>query len=206
MKTQHRYYLSIAIGLLVLLFLIYSIPNISLGVDDWIILIIFIFLIVFTTMFGVPFAGGTVSFLPMSTLAAFLLLGLIPAGWAAFLGAVLHQSLRQLFGDRVGIPKIQSRLGAIAVGFANAGMQGISVLVGGWVYITLSGDLPLADLATPNLIALIALVMSYIATNLLLAAGYMFARGVAVLRMFVQSLPNLILFEIAPLVFFPYCR
>ncbi|MBC8503923.1 MAG: GAF domain-containing protein [Anaerolineales bacterium] len=203
MKTEHRYYLSISIGLLVLGLLIFGTIETRPAFGNPIVFIVFLFLIVFTTMFGVPFGGGTVSFLPMSILATFLVLGLIPAGWGAFLGALLHQGVRQLFGDHFGIPKVPSKLGAVAVAFANAGMQSISILAGGWVYGLTNRMLPFSELSLQSLAALLLLVLGYMVANLFLAGGFMYARGKAALQMYIRSLPNLVLYEIAPLVFLP---
>ena len=203
MKTIHRYYLSIGTGLLVLFYLIYRISSAPLSAQSAAVFILFVFLIVFTTTFGVPFGGGTVSFLPMSTIATLLVIGQIPAGWAAFLGAVIHQGVRQTFGDRIGIPKLGSRLGAAAVALANAGIQGISILVGGAVYEWVGGKIPFDALSGQNLLAMFALVLAYMGTSLLLAGGYMAARSSAALKMYFQSLPNLVLYEVTPLVFLP---
>ena len=203
MKTEHRYYFSVGFGLVVLAYLIFASLAAQPAVENPLGFVVFLFLIVFTTIFGVPFAGGTVSFLPMSTLATFLVLGSFPAGWGAFLGAVLHQGVRQIFGDRIGIPRVKSRLGALAVALANAGMQSISIIVGGWVYVSLNGELPFSEFSGQGLVALLGLILGYMVTNLLLAGGYMYARGKAALQMYARSLPNLVLYEIAPLVFLP---
>ena len=46
--------------------------------------ILFGALIIFTDSFGVRLAGGVVSLLPMMTVAGYLVMGPVPAGWAAF--------------------------------------------------------------------------------------------------------------------------
>ncbi len=203
MKTRYRYYLSMSVGILVLIFLIYQITGAPLSIDNSAIFSLFVLLIVFTTAFGVPFGGGTVSFLPMSTIAALLIIGQIPAGWAAYLGAILHQVVRQGFGKRIGVPKIQSRIGAIAVALANAGIQGISLLVGGMVYLWAGGKIPFETISSQNLFAMIVLIFAYMGMNLMLAGAYMAARSAAALKMYLRSLPTLLLYEVAPLIFLP---
>ncbi len=192
-----------SVGILVLIFLLYQITGAPLSFENGAIFSLFVLLIVFTTAFGVPFGGGTVSFLPMSTIAALLIIGQIPAGWAAYLGAILHQVVRQGFGKRIGAPKIQSQIGAIAVALANAGIQGISILVGGVVYLWAGGKIPFETISSQNVLAMIALVVAYMATNLLLAGAYMAARSTAALKMYYSSMPNLLLYEVAPLFFLP---
>ena len=62
---------------------------------------LFCVLIVFTTTFGVPLAGGRGSLLPMTTAAAFLVLGTIPTAWAAFVGALVHGAIRYRWAERL---------------------------------------------------------------------------------------------------------
>jgi len=203
MKTTYRYFISIGAGLLILFFLIFQSYQYTFHVEDLGIALVFVFLIVFTTTFGVPLGGGTVSLLPMSTIATFLVLDIVPAGWGVFLGAALHQLIRQKFGQVLGIPQLPTRLGAIAVGFANAAIQTISILVAGWAYKGLGGEVPFAAFDLNNFSALIVLILVYTGTNLLLAALYMVARGREILLSYFQSIPNLLVYELAPLIFVP---
>ena len=94
MKTEHRHYLSVSIGLLVLILLISLTFQNPPDFEKFAIILLFEFLVVFTTTFGVPVSGGTVSMLPMSTLASFLVIGSTWAGWVAFLGAILNGLVR----------------------------------------------------------------------------------------------------------------
>jgi hypothetical protein len=52
--------------------------------------LLFCGLIVFTDAFGVRLPAGIVSLLPMATAAAYLVMGLVPAGWAAFIGTFIY--------------------------------------------------------------------------------------------------------------------
>jgi len=203
MKTNRRYYLSIGLGVLVLALLVFLVTRTPLSLENIAISLIFLFLIVFTTTFGVPFGGGTVSFLPVSTIAAFLVIDLVPAGWVAFLGASLHQGIRQIFGSKLGTPKVSSKLALVAVAIANSAIQTISILVGGLVYKRLGGAIPFDQISGQTLIATIVLVFAYMGTNLTLAGMYLAARSSAAVKMYLQSLPNLLLFEITPLIFLP---
>lgn len=203
MKTIHRYIISIGTGLLVLSFLIFQSYQYAFPIESLGIAVVLVFLIVFTTTFGVPLGGGTVSLLPMSTIATFLVLDIVPAGWGVFLGAALHQLIRQYFGEALGIPKLSMKVAAVAVGFANAAIQTISIMVAGWAYKTLGGEVPLTSLDFGGAYALAALALVYTLTNLLLAAVYMAARGLETLKMYLRSLPNLLVYEVAPLIFVP---
>jgi multisubunit Na+/H+ antiporter MnhE subunit len=50
--------------------------------------LVFCALIVFTMTFGVPLGGGSVSFMPMTVVAAYLAIGPVPAVWALLGGTV----------------------------------------------------------------------------------------------------------------------
>ncbi|MGD1992017.1 MAG: hypothetical protein PVI59_02380, partial [Anaerolineae bacterium] len=52
--------------------------------------LLFCLLIVFTDTFGVRLPAGVVSLLPMTTVAAYLVTGLVPSGWAAFVGTFIY--------------------------------------------------------------------------------------------------------------------
>lgn len=142
MKAKHRYYLTISIGILVLAFLIFQTLSTPLGFENWLIVGLFFALIVFTTASGVPLGGGTVSLLPMTTIAAFLVLGTLPTAWAVFWGAIVSQIIRQRFGPKLGLPRSSSRIISIAMAAANASMQTISILVGSIVFKWVGGKIP----------------------------------------------------------------
>ena len=184
-------------------YLIYQAYRFPLQIENFIIALLFVCLLVFTTTFGVPLGGGTVSLLPMSTLATFLVLDAALTGWIVFLAAAIHQFVRQFFGESLGTPPVKSTLGAIAVGSANATIQTVSILVGSWAYAFFGGKFPLSELSQTTFIALVALALFYTATNLALAAVYMAARSKDLLGMYWHSLPNLLVYEVAPLVFVP---
>ena len=203
MKTNTRYYLSIAFGLLVFLYLIVQTNQSPIAGDHILSALLFMVLLVFTTTFGVPLAGGTMSLLPMSTLAAFLVLDVPLAGWCVFLAASIHQVVRQVFGDKLGIPPVKSKIGMVAVGVANAAIQSLSILAGAWAYKSVGGEVPFAQIGLNQLLPLLVLALAYSASNLLLIALYMAARGIESLKMFVRSMPNLLVFEVLPLVFVP---
>jgi NtrC-family two-component system sensor histidine kinase KinB len=203
MKNEHRHYLSIGIGLLVLILLALLTFQDPPHFENLAIALLFGFLVVFTTTFGVPVSGGTVSMLPMSTIAAFLVIDSTSAGWVAFLGAILNGLARQVFSQQLGVQKTSSRVGVLAVSSANASIQTLSVLVGGAVYKWLGGAIPLQEFSLNTLYQVLALAVVYLMVNLGLIAGYMAARGTEVLKMYWHSIPNLLLYEAVPLVFVP---
>jgi hypothetical protein len=61
--------------------------------------VLFLLLVVTTTLMGVPLGGGMASLLPMAVVATYLSLGLVPAGWIALLGELISEALEPLFQD-----------------------------------------------------------------------------------------------------------
>jgi len=203
MPGRRRYIAWIAAGacaLLVLLWLSLTRPADPTVLPPW---VFFTALIVFTTTFGVPLAGGAVSLLPMTTVAAFLVMGLVPAAWAAFVGALLYGVVRHRWAEQLGLRQSGNYLGLAGLIAANTAMQSASVLAGGAIFLSLGGTVPLAGLDASHLLPLLALSLAYLATNYLVAGFDMAARGQETLWLYLRSLPNLLLYEGAPLVFAP---
>jgi PAS domain S-box-containing protein len=165
--------------------------------------LLFCGLIVFTDVFSVRLPTGLVSLLPMTTIAAYLVVGLVPAGWAAFLGTVIYSLIRAGWAETLNLPPPQSSLRFISLMSINAAMHTGSVLVGGVVYQALGGAPPLEAIGAVDLPSLLALGGSYLVFNHLVA-GFVFAtRGRVELAGYVRSLPHLLFYEGAPLVFAP---
>jgi hypothetical protein len=190
-------------GIIVLGFLGYQAQQSPLTFVNLAVGLTFIFLIVFSTTFGVPVPGGVVSLLPMTTVSAFLVGGALPAGIAAFFGAFLNEGVRYVFNEQLGIQRRLSKFGTLSVACANAAIQTTSILPGGWIYRLIGGTVPFTRITGLNIVALIALSSIYLLANIVLIAVYMFARGTDVLKMYLKSLPNVVLFEASPLVFLP---
>jgi signal transduction histidine kinase len=160
-------------------------------------------LIVFTDVFGVPLVGGVVSLLPMTTVAACLVIGPIPSGWAAFLGAVVHAELRYRWADRLQLPRMTKIWDVVTIGAANAMAHTASVLVGGAIYRLLGGEIPLVALSVSDALPLASFALTYLFVNHLAFVPAFAARGRETLRHYVRSLPNLVFYEGSPLVLAP---
>jgi PAS domain S-box-containing protein len=201
MSHRSRHYLALAIGLLVLALLIGRTLAASPLAWDWLAWLIFVALVILTTTFGIHFIG-LVSLLPMTSLAALLVLGLLPAAWAAFVGALLHSWVRFQFAKELGgqyEPGWLSRLGLTAV---NAAMQMASVWLSGQLYHWAGGITPLGDVRL--VLWPISLAgLTYLAANFLIAGFYVGLRGREPLRAYLSALPQIVLLEGIPLVLSP---
>jgi hypothetical protein len=99
----------IAVGLIVLALLTWLTLTTPPDADDLLPAVLFGELIVLTTTFGVLLAGGTVSLLPMTTVAAYLVVGPVLAGWAAFAGALAYGLIRARWAEQLGVPRVSDR-------------------------------------------------------------------------------------------------
>lgn len=165
--------------------------------------LLFLLLVVFTHTFGVPLAGGRASLLPTTTVAAYLVLGLVPAGWVAFLGALLHGGVRYRWA-RALEERPPTGLGAAAIlAMANAVLQAASTLAAGAVYQWRGGKIPFAGVTWREGTILVPLALTYLAVNLLLAGLYLAMQGREPLKNYLRSLHQVLLFEAWPLIFAP---
>jgi len=165
--------------------------------------LLFFGLIVFTNTFGVRLPAGMVSLLPMTTVAAYLVTGLIPAGWAAFVGTLAYGWVRARWAEQLNFSPIKNWLRFLSLLAVNATMHTGSILVGGAIFQTLGGAVPLEAIAARDLLTLVALGLAFLTFNHLVAGIVIATRGRSELKVYVQSLPHLLFYEGAPLVFAP---
>jgi NtrC-family two-component system sensor histidine kinase KinB len=203
MKRESRYRISIAVAVVVLAVLIRLTVYAPPAIANLLPAILFAVLILLTMTFGVLLVEGEVSLLPMTSVAAYLVMGAIPAGWAALVAAIAHGIIRSVWGERLGLPPRPERLALVGLTAANATMHTASILVGGLVFRSLGGSTPLFAVGLPQLVPLLLLSLTYLGVNYLIAAAYIAGRGWDSLRSYLRSLPRLIFYEGAPLLFAP---
>jgi two-component system, NtrC family, sensor histidine kinase KinB len=197
---RHRLSLAVAIITLGLLgWLTIQAPAASVQWRQW---FLFTVLISFTIVFGVPLGGGEVSLLPMAVVAACLVMGAVPAAWAAFVSAIVRGIVRQRWASQLRAQREPNLLTLLAVSAANATMHSLSVLVSGEVYARAGGATPLA-MGDVQAVPLILLCVAYLASNYFLAGLYLGGLGRASVKLYLSSLPNLMAYEATPLVFSP---
>lgn len=173
------------------------------GPENLLLGVFFALLIVFTTSFGIPMAGGRGSLLPTTTITAYLILGIVPTAWIAFLGALIHGAIRYILPD-----KLDGRLepgfpAAVRLASANATLQTTSILVAGAAYQALGGTTPFAGTTWWSIVPVAGLAVAYLAANLLLAGIYFGTAGRERLGTYVRSLNRVLVYEGLPLVFAP---
>jgi NtrC-family two-component system sensor histidine kinase KinB len=203
MSRALRLSLSLAAGLLVPILLVCATMVWPPGLDSVLPAVLFGLLIAFTTAFGVPLAGGRISLLPMTTVAAYLVLGPLLTAWAAFAGAIIHVCIRYRWAEALEERLEPGLLPAISLAATNASVQTVSILVGGLVFRWAGGTTPLTEATWADLLALLLLGLTYLVTNLLLIGSIFALRGREPLKPYLHSLPNVLLYEGLPMVFSP---
>ncbi|MGD2205752.1 MAG: ATP-binding protein [Anaerolineae bacterium] len=204
MTQRQRSILSIFAALITLVVLIWLTDAAPAARDDLLPAVFFGILIVFTNTFGVPLAGGRVSLLPMTTVAGFLLVGLVPVMWAAFLGALLHGWIRYHWAEQLEEQLDPGFLAAVGLAAANAALHAVSILVAGLVFLGAGGVTPLTKVDSSNFLPLLLLGLAYVTVNLFIAGLYFAGRGLKALQHYLRSLPNVLLYEGWPLIFAPF--
>ncbi|MBN1579084.1 MAG: GAF domain-containing protein [Anaerolineae bacterium] len=203
MKNERRYAIYMMTGSLTLTLLIWLTIRIPPQPADLLPGLLFGILIVFTITFGVRVAQGWVSLMPMTAVATYLVLGLVPAGWVAFVGAIIHGAVRYWQTKRLGERPAGSLLGLIAVTCANTAIHSLSILAGGAAFQLLDGRPPLTSTPLALFLPLVCLGLAYWCTNGIVAGVHIAVRGRVALQSYLHSLPNLLLYEGAPLIFSP---
>ena len=160
-------------------------------------------LILFADLFGVPLAGGVVSLLPTTTVAACLVMGTVTTGWIAFTAALVHMLLQVGWADRFRLPRLSAASAVAATGGANATAHTASVLIGGAVFRALGGEIPLADIRLQEILAFVAFALTYLLINHVTFLPAIFARGRGPMRKYAGSLPSLLFYEGSPLILAP---
>ncbi|MBN1936650.1 MAG: GAF domain-containing protein [Anaerolineae bacterium] len=202
MKQITRYVIAITLGFITTAILIGLTVTALPSFSNLLIGILFGALIVFTLAFGVPLSEGSVSLMPMTAIAAYLVVGLIPAGWAALFGAVLHGLVRYGWGHRLGEPNMRG-IRLIALTAANATMHTLSILAGGTILEVLGGDTPLDIFGLRQLFPFVSLALAYLGTNYVIAGFHIALRGKAPFQSYLRFLPGLVWYEGAPIIFAP---
>ncbi len=162
---------------------------------------IFCGLIVFSAVFSIPMGGGAVSLLPMLSVASYLVLGPVAAGWAAACAAVLYTVARHYWSPRLENAQRPDWLYTLNTVFANITLNVTSILGGGVVYIGLGGMLPLREAVLANLLPLSGLSLVYLAINYTLAGAIIISWKRASFQTYLGSLRRILLYEAVPLVF-----
>jgi NtrC-family two-component system sensor histidine kinase KinB len=204
MSQRQRFIASMAAAFVVLAVLVWLTIADPPGLESLAPGLLFAVLVVFTTAFGVPLAGGRGSLLPTSTVAAYLVLGLVPAGWVAFIGALIHGWIRYRWSEQLDEALEPGFLAAASLAATNAMLQTASILAAGAAFQWSGGDTPFAGVTWSKGLPLLLLAVTYLATNLLIAGLYFATRGQGPLRFYLRSLHNILLYEGWPLIFAPF--
>ncbi|HWQ84396.1 MAG TPA: ATP-binding protein [Anaerolineales bacterium] len=166
--------------------------------------LLFLVLVIVTTLLGVPLGGGTASLLPMAVIASYFVLGLIPAAWIALLGEIIAEALEAFATSGGAQPRPKNRLETVTRLAANATLQPASILVAGGLYQAVGGRQPFVAITPDLIIPLIILGLTYLLVDYLGAGLFFAGRGRDWLESFLTELPRMLTYEGLPLVFAPW--
>jgi len=204
MSSRLRLYFAIGMGVVTLALLIWLTVLFPPTLTDLVPGLLFCALILFAATFSVRLAEGSVSLLPMTAVAAFLVMGMVPAGWASFVSAALHGLIRWRWADQLEGRSSVGGVRLLAVTLVNATMYAGSVLVSGAVFGLLGGEIPLVHVSLVLVPALLITCVAYLVVNYIIAGAYIVAiRGQASFQAYLYSLRDSLFYEGAPLVFAP---
>lgn len=195
--------LTLLVMLLLLMLLGGITPGASIGADLIGPMLLVGLVVIFSLSFGVTWPGGSMSTLPVMSAVAFLVLGLAPAAWVIAAGSLLHGIVRYRFRRELHIAEMLS-WGEVASRTAvNAGNNTLSMIVGGWTFLLITGSAQVEPLTPTWIIALTCFAITYFLINYGLISLYYRYFAPAQLGAFVRQIPSLLLYEAAPFVFVP---
>ncbi|MBN1139932.1 MAG: GAF domain-containing protein [Anaerolineae bacterium] len=203
MTRETRHHISIAAAVVVLVVLIGLTALAPPGAIPLLPGLLFGGLLVLTMTFGVLLVEGEVSLLPMTSVAACLVMGPLATGWAAFAAVIAHGLIRYIWGGRLGLAPRPEGKELVGLTAANATMHTVSILAGGLVFRAVGGGTPLLAVGWPQILPLVLLSLVYLGVNYLIAALYIATRRWTAFQSYLRSLPNLVFYEGTPLLFAP---
>jgi NtrC-family two-component system sensor histidine kinase KinB len=165
--------------------------------------ILFLLLLLVMSLVGIPLGGGTASFLPMATITAFLVVGLVPAGWIAFACELLAPWLEQIHLIQVRKTRRTKFFETFSRAAANAAIQPASILFAGAIYQRVGGLHPLQTVQPALMLPLFVLGISYLAINYVLAGLFFVSRGRDSLGQYLLAIQGLLAYEGVPILFAP---
>jgi NtrC-family two-component system sensor histidine kinase KinB len=203
MNRQHLLYIYIATSTVILAILIWLTLATPPDLSQLLPALLFGVLLIFTDTFGVRLPAGMVSLLPMTTVAAYLVMGPVPTGWATLVGTLIYGLIRLRWAEQLELPRIENGKAFTTILTANITIHTTSILVGGAVFRSLGGETPLKSVSLSQVPLLILFGLIYLTVNHLTISPAIATRGRKALQAYLRSLPNLLFYEGGPLVFAP---
>ncbi|MFL7791874.1 MAG: ATP-binding protein [Anaerolineae bacterium] len=203
MNRQHLFYIYIATSIIILSVLLWLTFATPLDPSQLLAALLFGVLIVFTDTFGVRLPSGMVSLLPMTTVASYLVVGLVPTGWATLVGTLIYGLFRLRWAKPLELPRIENGKAFTTILTANITIHTASILIGGVVFQLAGGETPLEFTSLSQLLPLILLGLTYLTVNHLTISPAIATHSRKALQTYLRSLPNLLFYEGGPLIFAP---
>jgi PAS domain S-box-containing protein len=158
---------------------------------------------VFSSTFNAPLGGGMASLTPMTIVSSYLVVGLIPATWIAFIGLLIHGILRRRLGRYLGLQKDLYLSTTIRLTSANVTSKTTSILIAGIVYQAAGGEVPLSAIYFSSLLPLVLLGLVYYGLSDLIYGSIIATWEARSFRLQGRSMYSSILYEGGPIIFSP---
>jgi len=168
---------------------------------DWVPGLLFGVLILFTMTYDLPLAQGRVSLVPMAVAATYLVMGLVPAGWGAFLGAIVHGWVRQRWLGRLPEQWRPGESRQIPQTACRAATHALGILAGGAVFQLFGGVTPLNQVDLAVLLRLALFGLTQLSVSYLIKGTYFFALERIPLPIYLQSVRWTAVYESESLLF-----
>ncbi len=193
----------VLMALIVLVALLLLTINFPPAANLWLPALVFGLLVVFTNTFRAPLSGGVVSLMPMTIAAAFLALGLLPAGWLALGGAMISGVICQRYASPLGMPELALPREALIRTAMDATRYTTSLLAAGVIYLMLGGEEPLVSSRALFTVSFLGFWLAYLALNYVLSSLFQGIRGISGFKQYLKALPSIFIYEGAPMIFAP---
>lgn len=202
MKTRQLNAFIISLGILsglFLAFLFFSTPIQNTNPLEW---LLFLVLILYTSIFSIPLKVGEVSLMPTVALTSIMLLGPVPTAVLELCTDVILGFLRWLIPQKIGWQPEKNGLSLPASSAANFTMHMVSILAAGSFFYSLGGQIPIQDLRSGAVA--FGTVLVYIIANYLFAGMLLYLRSQAYAKYLVKHLGPMLMVELLPMLFAPF--
>lgn len=204
MKPVYRNTLYVGAALLTAAALISSYPAHSAELQrDWLPLLLFGSLMLFSDIFAIPVGAGWVSLQPMSTLSALLIIGPYPTMLLSFIASLIRGWIRYRWAKELEEHLEPGLFPIIGVTAFNATMIPVATALAALSYTAAGGQIPLTAAPLRTWPALTALCATHIVINYALMTLFFALKGQTELHQHLRTMPRALLYEMPPLVLVP---
>ncbi|MCA9959585.1 MAG: GAF domain-containing protein, partial [Anaerolineales bacterium] len=171
---------------------------------DWLPILLFLLLTIFSMSFSIVLADGLASLLPLISIVMYMVLGLSTTGWVVYIAALVHGVVRWQFGDFLLLRRQPTHTRLISLTLWNAVSSAVCILTAGLVFEGVVYSLDELNGTVAYLFGLLLMVLVYFTLNHLFNAAFFYLFIPSSTRTYLSQLPILLLYEAVPVFFVPF--